>query len=107
MCCSPTQRTTPRVKLADFGIARLADSARLTTAGMIVVSAQYLSPEQARGEDVGPPSDVYALGLVLLECVTGAPVFPGAAIEPVVARLHRNPQVRTILTLPSVSCSPP
>ena len=54
-----------RVKLADFGIARLADSARLTTAGMIVGSAQYLSPEQAKGEDVGPPADVYALGLVL------------------------------------------
>ena len=82
-----------RVKLADFGIARLADSARLTTAGMIVGSAQYLSPEQVKGEDVGPPSDVYALGLVLLECVTGAPVFRGAGIEPVVARLHRDPQV--------------
>ncbi|HET6919294.1 MAG TPA: serine/threonine-protein kinase, partial [Jiangellaceae bacterium] len=82
-----------RVKLADFGIARLADSARLTTAGMIVGSAQYLSPEQAKGEAVGPPSDVYGLGLVLLECVTGAPVFPGAGIEPVVARLHRDPPV--------------
>jgi serine/threonine protein kinase len=60
---------------------------------MIVGSAQYLSPEQAKGEAVGPPSDVYGLGLVLLECVTGAPVFPGAGIEPVVARLHRDPQV--------------
>ena len=81
------------VKLADFGIARLADSARLTDAGLIVGSAHYLSPEQARGEDVGPPSDIYALGLVLLECLTGAPVFPGAGIEPVVARLRRDPQV--------------
>jgi eukaryotic-like serine/threonine-protein kinase len=81
------------VKLADFGIARLADSARLTDAGLIVGSAHYLSPEQAKGEDVGPPSDVYSLGLVLLECLTGAPVFPGAGIEPVVARLHRDPQV--------------
>jgi eukaryotic-like serine/threonine-protein kinase len=60
---------------------------------MIVGSAQYLSPEQVRGEDVGPPSDVYTLGLVLLECLIGAPVFRGAGIEPVVARLHRDPQV--------------
>jgi eukaryotic-like serine/threonine-protein kinase len=82
-----------RVKISDFGIARLADSARLTGDGLIVGSARYLSPEQARGEDVGPPADIYALGLVLLECLTGAPAFPGAGIEPVVARLHRNPQI--------------
>ncbi|HMG32114.1 MAG TPA: serine/threonine-protein kinase [Jiangellaceae bacterium] len=81
------------VKLADFGIARMADSARLTHTGLIVGSAHYLSPEQARGEDAGPPCDIYALGLVLLECLTGAPVFPGAGVEPVVARLHRDPQV--------------
>jgi serine/threonine protein kinase len=83
-----------RVKLADFGIARLADSAsRLTSIGTIVGSPQYLSPEQAKGEDVGPPSDLYALGLVLLECLTGAAVFAGSGIGPVVARLHRDPQI--------------
>jgi serine/threonine protein kinase len=81
------------VKLADFGIARMADSARLTQAGLIVGSAHYLSPEQARGDDAGPPCDIYALGLVLLECLTGTPVFPGAGVEPVVARLQRDPQV--------------
>jgi hypothetical protein len=81
------------VKLTDFGIARMADTARLTEDGLIVGSARYLSPEQARGAEVGPPTDVYALGLVLLECLTGAPVFPGTGIETAVARLHRDPQI--------------
>jgi eukaryotic-like serine/threonine-protein kinase len=81
------------VKLTDFGIARMADSARLTEDGLIVGSARYLSPEQARGAEVGPPTDVYALGLLLLESLTGAPVFPGTGIETAVARLHRDPQI--------------
>ena len=82
-----------RIKLADFGIARLADSASLTDAGLVVGSARYLSPEQALGAGVGPPTDVYALGLVLLECLTGAPAYPGAGIAAAVARLHRDPEV--------------
>ena len=81
------------VKLADFGIARMADSARLTQAGLIVGSAHYLSPEQARGVEAGPPSDVYALGLVLLECLTGEPAFPGAGIAAAAARLHSDPPI--------------
>jgi eukaryotic-like serine/threonine-protein kinase len=81
------------VKLADFGIARMADSARLTQAGLIVGSAHYLSPEQARGAEAGPPSDVYALGLVLLECLTGEPAFPGAGIAAAAARLHSDPPI--------------
>jgi eukaryotic-like serine/threonine-protein kinase len=81
------------VKLADFGIARMADSARVTQAGLIVGSARYLSPEQARGKDAGTPSDVYALGLVLLECLTGDPAFPGSGIAAAAARLHHDPQV--------------
>ena len=83
-----------RIKLADFGIARLADSASLTDAGLVVGSARYLSPEQALGAGVGPPTDVYALGLVLLECLTGAPAYPGAGIAAAVTRLHRDPSPR-------------
>ena len=81
------------VKLADFGIARLLGDTRLTTVGTTVGTANYLSPEQVRGEEVGPPSDVYSLGLVLLEALTGAVVYPGHGVAAAVARLHRAPAV--------------
>jgi serine/threonine protein kinase len=80
-------------KLADFGIARLVDSTRLTATGSLIGTASYLSPEQARGGGVGPPSDVYSLGLVLLESLTGERAFSGTAIEATAARLSRDPVV--------------
>ena len=70
------RRRRPAVKLADFGIARLAGATRLTLTGMTLGTMSYLSPEQAAGGALGPASDVYALGLVLLECVTGGPPSP-------------------------------
>ncbi|GEM_PF-636060 len=81
------------VKLVDFGIARLAAATRLTMTGTIVGTASYLSPEQAEGGVLGPSSDVYALGLVLLECVTGRPAFVGTMAEVAAARLARDPDV--------------
>ena len=60
-----------RPKLTDFGIARIVDGTRLTATGTMVGTAAYLSPEQARGTDMGPASDIYSLGLVLLECIKG------------------------------------
>ncbi|BDO40997.1 serine/threonine-protein kinase [Cellulomonas sp. NTE-D12] len=80
-------------RLADFGIARLEDGTRLTATGQLVGTAAYLSPEQVRGAAVGPATDVYALGLVLLEALTGQLVFPGRAVESAVARLHRQPEL--------------
>jgi eukaryotic-like serine/threonine-protein kinase len=80
-----------RAKLADLGIARLIDSGHLTSTGVIVGSANYLSPEQARGGAVGPASDVYSLGLVLLEALTGRKAFPGTGMEAVSARLGAGP----------------
>ncbi|BCW70072.1 serine/threonine-protein kinase [Arthrobacter sp. NicSoilB8] len=82
-----------RPKLTDFGIARLIDGTRLTATGTMVGTAAYLSPEQARGADLGPASDIYSLGLVLLECLKGDVEYPGSAVESAVARLHRAPAI--------------
>lgn len=89
-----SERSTPvHAKLADFGIARLIDSTHLTATGSLIGTAGFLSPEQAEGGDVGSPSDVYSLGLTLLECLTGTRAFPGTAVESTVSRLHRDPQI--------------
>ena len=80
-------------KLADFGIARLVDGTRLTSTGIIIGSASYLSPEQARGSETAGASDVYSLGLVLLEALTGEKAFPGSTIETISARLNSTPTV--------------
>lgn len=82
-----------RAKLADFGIARMMEEDHLTEAGRMVGTAAYLSPEQALGEPLNGASDVYSLGLVLLECFTRQVEFPGNQIESGVARLHRNPVI--------------
>jgi eukaryotic-like serine/threonine-protein kinase len=58
-----------------------------------VGTAAYLAPEQVRGEWVGPEADVYALGLVLLESLTGRREYPGALVESATARLHRPPGI--------------
>lgn len=82
-----------RPKLTDFGIARIADSTRLTATGTMVGTAAYLSPEQAMGQPLSPASDIYSLGLVLLECIKGVVEYPGGAVESAVARLHRAPEI--------------
>ncbi|HEX5333555.1 MAG TPA: serine/threonine-protein kinase [Cellulomonas sp.] len=87
----PTHEFT--AKLADFGIAHLIDSTRLTAAGGLVGTAAYLSPEQARGAAPAPASDVYSLGLVLLESLTRTRAFPGALMESVGARLVSDPPI--------------
>jgi serine/threonine protein kinase len=78
-------------KLTDFGIAQLVDGARLTAPDSILGTAAYLSPEQVRGAPPRPASDIYSLGLVLLEALTGKRAFPGSAAEAAMARLQRPP----------------
>jgi serine/threonine protein kinase len=80
-------------RLADFGISRAVEGTAVTTAGCVVGTAAYLAPEQVRGEEIGPPTDVYALGLVLLEALTGKREYPGTAVESATARLYRQPSI--------------
>ena len=63
--------------LSDFGLARSADSTRITAEGQIVGTPHYIAPELIEGREATVASDVYALGCVLYECLTGAPPFAG------------------------------
>ena len=65
--------------LADFGLARGVDATQLTRDGQLVGSAHYLAPELIEGQPANAASDIYALGCLLYECVTGAPPFSGRA----------------------------
>lgn len=79
------------VRIADFGIA--------TPVGVELEpgdssgTVHYMSPEQAAGRHPGAPGDIYSLGLVLLECLTGAKAFPGTPVESLVARTLRDPEI--------------
>ncbi|MFJ4280662.1 serine/threonine-protein kinase [Streptomyces massasporeus] len=77
--------------LTDFGISRLLDATTRTATGTMTGTAAYLSPEQVLGHPVGRPADIYALGLVLLECLTGRLEYGGGPLEAAIARLHRPP----------------
>jgi beta-lactam-binding protein with PASTA domain/predicted Ser/Thr protein kinase len=88
--------TTGAVKVMDFGIARaLADNAATVTATQAVIgTAQYLSPEQARGESVDARSDVYSTGCLLYELVTGHPPFTGdSPVAVAYQHVRENPQI--------------
>src|SRR3954453_7425640 len=79
------------VKVTDFGIARATDAVPLTRTGTVLGTAFYLSPEQAAGDEVGPASDIYSLGIVAYECLAGRRPFAGT--NPVaVALAHQREQ---------------
>jgi eukaryotic-like serine/threonine-protein kinase len=81
------------VRLADFGIARLLGGTALTTTQQPIGTMAYIAPEQLEGGAIGPPADVYSLGLVLIECLTGRRVFDGPPAVAAAARLSRDPDV--------------
>ena len=81
-----------RLKVTDFGIAR-SGASQMTEAGSIVGTAQYLSPEQARGAPVDPRSDLYSLGIVLYEMLTGHVPFTGdTPVEIAMKHLSQVPE---------------
>ena len=79
------------VRIIDFGIAAAAGSA--PEPGMSSGTVHYMSPEQASGGETEPSWDVYSMGLVLLELLTGTKACPGTAIESLVARTLRSPHI--------------
>jgi hypothetical protein len=81
------------VKLADFGVASLAGDPQLTSTGLVIGSPAYMAPEQARGEESGPPADFWALGATLFYAVEGvAPFERGTSIATLAAVVNEPPR---------------
>jgi eukaryotic-like serine/threonine-protein kinase len=96
------------IKLTDFGIASVykdINAERLTTTGMTLGTVQYYAPEQAQGEIVSPAADVYALGIVMYEMVTGHPPFDGDS--PVAVAMQHIQDIPTAPSQINPNLSPP
>lgn len=94
------------VKLTDFGIVRVAEEAGLTNSGIVLGTADYLSPEQARGEKLTASSDLYSLGVVMFEMLTGRPPFLGpTAVAIAMQHASTNPpamhSVNSTISIPA------
>lgn len=74
-------------RLGDFGIALLSDTSTLTAEGTTLGTAAYMAPEQLEDHHVGPEADIWSLGIVLMECLTGRRVYEGGVAEVVARRL--------------------
>lgn len=81
-----------RIKVTDFGIAKAATDSAITATGDVLGTPYYISPEQAEGRGVTPASDVYALGVVLYECLTGIrPFAEGTPVATALAHVRQSP----------------
>jgi eukaryotic-like serine/threonine-protein kinase len=81
-----------RVKITDFGIARIADQVPLTATGQVMGTVQYLSPEQASGHSASPSTDIYSLGIVAYEALAGRRPFTGESqVAIAMAQINETP----------------
>jgi eukaryotic-like serine/threonine-protein kinase len=80
-------------KLTDFGIASFTGGQNYTAEGVLLGTASYMSPEQVSRGPITAATDIYSLGLVLLEALTGERPFPGTAVESLAARINGDPQI--------------
>ena len=78
------------VKLADFGIARATDQSSITQVGSVLGTAAYLAPEQARGEEAGPRSDIYSLGVVAYQLLSGRLPYEAASLSELTLKQQRE-----------------
>jgi serine/threonine-protein kinase len=90
------------LKVTDFGIARAGDDAGMTEVGSVIGTAQYLSPEQARGEEVTPASDCYSVGILLYEMLTGRVPFDGDKPVAIAMRQINEPPISPRLLVPQI-----
>jgi WD40 repeat protein/tetratricopeptide (TPR) repeat protein len=82
------------LKITDFGLAKaLDDDSGRTRAGAVMGTPSYMAPEQAAGRPVGPPADIYALGAVLYEMLTGRPPFKGASVQETIDQVRTQEPV--------------
>jgi serine/threonine-protein kinase len=78
------------VKLADFGIARAADQSSITQVGSVLGTAAYLSPEQARGDEAGPRADLYSLGVVTYQLISGRLPYEASSLSELALKQQRE-----------------
>jgi eukaryotic-like serine/threonine-protein kinase len=78
------------VKLADFGIAKATEQSSITQVGSVLGTAAYLAPEQARGEEAGPPADLYALGVVAYQLISGRLPYEASSLTELALKQQRE-----------------
>jgi serine/threonine protein kinase len=93
---------TDVVKLADFGIARAADQSSITQVGSVLGTAAYLSPEQARGDEAGPQADLYSLGVVTYQLISGRLPYEAASLSELALKQQRESPIPLDELVPDV-----
>jgi serine/threonine-protein kinase len=82
------------VKIADFGIAKGTEQSSITQVGAVLGTAAYLAPEQGRGDEAGPPADIYALGVVTYQMISGRLPFEGASLTELAIKQQQETPAR-------------